>query len=219
MAISKTAEVYDDLKEELLNGAFRPGAKLAIDGLATRYTVSASAIREALARLTSDRLVVAMPQRGFHVAAISREDLLDLTEVRVEIEARCLRRSIALGDVDWEAQLLATWHRLSRAGASPEGRGHPDWAHIHARFHDDLVAACDSKWWLYLRGELYVQAERYRRMLLPQVEGIRNIEAEHREILDLVLDRQTEPAVEALTRHMQKTTRRLLESGLVRGHD
>lgn len=219
MAISKTAGVYDDLKEALLNGAFRPGAKLAIDSLASRYTVSASAIREALSRLTSDRLVVAMPQRGFHVAAISREDLLDLTTVRIEIEARCLRRSIALGDVDWEAQLLATWHRLQRTGALPEGRAHPDWTGIHARFHDDLVAACDSKWWLHLRTELYVQAERYRRMLLPQVESIRDIEAEHREILDLTLDRQAEPAVEALTRHMQRTTRQLLDAGLVQTGD
>jgi len=215
MSASKTAEVYGDLKEELLNGAWGPGTKLAIDPLASRFAVSASAVREALARLTSDRLVDAMPQRGFTVAAISREDLLDLTDVRVAIEETCLRSAIAHGTVDWEARLLATWHRLSHAGSRPEGRAHPDWARIHAQFHDDLVAACQSRWWLHLRAQLYVQAERYRRMLLPRVQSLRNVESEHREILDLVLARKADEAVKAMEDHLRRTTCGLIEAGLV----
>ncbi|WP_029004905.1 GntR family transcriptional regulator [Azorhizobium doebereinerae] len=215
MAISKTAVLYSDLKEELLNGGYAPGAKLAIDALAQNFEVSASAVREVLSRLTSERLVDAMPQRGFSVAPVSRHDLIDLTEVRIDIEARCLRRSIALGDFDWEARILATWHRLSRTGATPEGRAHPDWPRLHAQFHDDLVSACDSLWWLRLRDQLYVQAERYRRMLLPRVRFERDIEIEHREIMNLVLARNADAACEALSAHLQLTTRLLLDSEFV----
>jgi GntR family transcriptional regulator, carbon starvation induced regulator len=214
MAASKTAGVYDALREDILNGNHAPGAKLAIDGLARHFGVSGGAVREALSRLTSDRLVLSMPQRGFAVAGVSAEDLADLTAVRIEIETRCLRRSVQLGSVEWEARLLASWHRLSHVGSQPTGRTHPDWERLHATFHDDLVSACDSPWWLRLRDVLYIQAERYRRMLLPQVGRLRDVEAEHREILDLAMARDAEGAAAALARHLGRTAEHIRAAGL-----
>lgn len=78
----------------MLDGAHAPGSKLPIDQVAERFGVSLGAVREALSRLTSDRLVIAEPQRGFSVAPVSAADLIDLTTVRIDIETRCLRRSI-----------------------------------------------------------------------------------------------------------------------------
>ena len=219
MTVSKTAELYEALREELLDGVHRPGAKLGIDAIGARFGVSPSVVREALSRLTSDRLVNAMPQRGFAVAALSVEDLDDLTEVRIEVETRCIARSVRNGDIDWEAALLASWHRLSSVSASPEGRRHPDWERLHATFHDDLVAACDSAWWLRLRGGLYLQAERYRRALRAEADRTRDIEAEHRELLDLAMCRDAEGAARALARHLERTARAAREAGLPEWQD
>jgi DNA-binding GntR family transcriptional regulator len=216
MAASKTAGVYDALREDILNGSHAPGAKLAIDGLARHFGVSSGAVREALSRLTSDRLVLAMPQRGFAVAEVSAEDLADLTDVRIDIETRCLRRSIQLGGLEWEARLLASWHRLSHVAGQAPGRSHPEWERLHATFHDDLVSACDSLWWLRLRDVLYIQAERYRRMLLPQVGRLRDVEAEHREIFELAMRRDAEGAAAALARHLGRTAEHIRAAGLPR---
>src|SRR5580704_6681604 len=109
-----TQGAYEGLRADLLACRILPGKKLKIQELCTRFSVSLGAIREALSRLTSEGLVVAEPQRGFRAAPISPEDLSDLTRVRIEIEALCLRRAIAQGDVDWEARLVAAFHRLSR---------------------------------------------------------------------------------------------------------
>ncbi|WP_172328863.1 GntR family transcriptional regulator [Mangrovicoccus sp. HB161399] len=214
MSVSKTAEVYESLREELLDGNYRPGAKLGIDALAARFGASPSVLREALSRLTSDRLVTAMPQRGFAVAELSLADLDDLTEVRIEVETRCIVRSVLNGDVDWEAALLASWHRLASVGATPEGRRHPDWEGLHAKFHDDLVAACDSAWWLRLRGALYMQAERYRRAVRAETDRTRDVEAEHRELLELAMCRDAEGAAQALAQHLERTVRAAREAGL-----
>lgn len=213
MANSKTAEVYETLKTELLDGVHAPGAKLAIDQIAERFSVNPGAVREALSRLTSDRLVIAQPQRGFVVAPVSAGDLLDLTAVRIDIETRCLRRSIELGSIEWEGRLLGTWHQLSRTQAVGGGHANPEWVKLHGQFHDDLIAACDSVWWLRLREALYMQAERYRRMILPQARGGRNVEAEHRTILELTLSRDAERACAALTEHLNTTAEILLSSG------
>jgi GntR family transcriptional regulator, carbon starvation induced regulator len=210
---SRTTQTYEELKRELLDGLYPPGSKLLIDQLAERFGVSLGAVREALSRLTSDRLVVAEPQRGFSVAPISAGDLIDLTQVRIDIETRCLRAAILRGNLEWEGRLLDTWHQLSRTPPLLNADTfNPDWTRLHARFHDDLIAACDSVWWLRLRDQLFVQAERYRRMLLPYTRIERRVDEEHREILDLTLARSTERACEALAAHLQRTADILLAS-------
>lgn len=213
MAHSKTAAVYETLKTELLDGMHRPGHKLAMDLLAERFNVNVGAVREALSRLTSDHLVVAQPQRGFLVARVSQADLLDLTAVRIDIETRCLRRSIELGNLEWEGHLLSIWHQLSRTQPHVDGPADAEWSRLHIQFHDRLIAACDSVWWLRLREQLFMQAERYRRMILPHRRGGRDVDAEHRKILDLALARDADQACAALTEHLNLTAKILLSSG------
>jgi DNA-binding GntR family transcriptional regulator len=118
MAASRTIQTYETLRRELLDGDHPPGSKLLIDQLAERFGVSLGAVREALSRLTSDRLVVAEPQRGFSVAPVSTADLIDLTAVRIEIETRCLRRSIQRGNLEWEGRSEDSIFHIMRTTAS-----------------------------------------------------------------------------------------------------
>jgi DNA-binding GntR family transcriptional regulator len=215
VAGNRTTQTYETLKQELLAGMHPPRSKLLIDQIAERFGVSLSAVREALSRLTSDRLVVAEPQRGFTVAPVSAEDLIDLTAVRIDIETRCLRRSILRGNLEWEGRLLDGWHQLSRTPPFLAGGAralNPDWTRLHTRFHDDLIAACDSVWWLRLRDQLFIQAERYRHMSLPYARVERNVDEEHRAILEATLARDANRACEALADHLQRTADILLAS-------
>ena len=161
---------YDRLRADLLSGRLRPGEPVKISEIGAAFGTNVNAIREALSRLTSEGLVVATPQKGFSATPISAAELRDLTEVRIQIETSCLERSIATGDVNWETQIVAALHRLSR---TPERvPGDPDqtseeWARHHAAFHKALVAGCDSPWLLRIRETLYTQSERYRRLSVP----------------------------------------------------
>jgi GntR family transcriptional regulator, carbon starvation induced regulator len=83
---------------------------------------------------------------------------------------------------------------------------------LHTRFHDDLIAAFDSKRWLRLRDQLYLQAERYPRMLLPYARVERDVDAEHKVILGATLERDANRACIALAEHLQKTADILLAS-------
>ncbi|NVO25566.1 GntR family transcriptional regulator [Donghicola mangrovi] len=211
MAVSRTAAIYEALKEELLDSKHPAGKKLGIDQIAQRFGASAGAVREALARLTSDRLVIAQPQRGFVVTPVSRADLIDLTQVRIDIETRCLANSIERGTLEWEGQMLAIWHKLSNtASGRDDPHQHRKWSALHADFHDGLIACCDSPWWMHLRDQMYMQAERYRRMIFPHVQVKRDINAEHGQILNLALGRDTQGACDALAKHLQFTTDILL---------
>jgi DNA-binding GntR family transcriptional regulator len=210
-----TQAAYENLRADLLACRILPGAKLKIQELCTRFSVSLGAIREALSRLTSEGLVVAEPQRGFRAAPISALDLVDLTMVRVEIESLCLRRAIACGDVNWESRLVAAAHRLARTPErAPEdpARSSDAWAEAHAAFHLTLLEGCNSPWLLHLHTLLYAQSERYRRLSVPFAARGRNVNREHKGIVDATLARDAESAVRLLTAHLEATTRILLDA-------
>lgn len=212
---SRTAQTCDVLRDAIVCATYAPGERLRIDLLCKTLDASSGAVREALSRLTAEGLVQAQPQKGFIVALVSRRDLIDLTEVRVEIETRCLEAAIKAGDIDWEARVLSIRHRLSALTAtlkSQKGDETKEWHAMHEKFHTELVAACPNLWWLRLREQLYVQSERYRRLSGPADEGARDIEAEHNEITDAALARDAKAAKAAMKRHLEQTTKILLTS-------
>jgi DNA-binding GntR family transcriptional regulator len=212
-----TQGAYEGLRADLLACRIAPGSRLKIQDLCGRFSVSLGAVREALSRLTSEGLVISEPQRGFRAAPISVADLKDLTMVRIEVESLCLRRAIEIGTVDWEARLVAAFHRLSRTPervASDPARSADDWADAHAAFHAALVEGADSPWLLRLHAQLYAQSERYRRLSVPLSMQGRDVGKEHQEILDATLKRDGAKAVKLLTKHLGATTTILLDADI-----
>src|SRR5690349_6839687 len=67
-SVNLTQRAYEELRADILSCRIPPGAKLKIQDLCTKFSVSLGAIREALSRLTSEGLVTAEPQRGFRAA-------------------------------------------------------------------------------------------------------------------------------------------------------
>lgn len=211
---SVTQDAYERLRADLLACRLQPGARLKINGLCQALSVNLSAVREALARLTAEGLVVSEPQRGFRVAPISADELRDLTAVRAKIEGHCLERALAVGDVGWEASLVAAFHRLSRTPEREPGdeqRMSEAWAIAHAAFHDALAGSCDSPWLLRLRAMLYAQTERYRRLSVPLAEKVRDLNREHHDLMEAALARDITRTKALLTQHIELTTRVLLE--------
>ena len=94
---TRTEQVYEILRGELLNGGLHPGQKLKMVELTERFGVSQSVIREALTRLTEQGLLVATPQRGFRVRDLSIEDIAELTETRIQVESLALRLAVQRG--------------------------------------------------------------------------------------------------------------------------
>src|ERR1700676_3357233 len=102
------------VERDIIAGDLVPGARLGIVDLVQRYEIGATPLREGLSRLVSRGLIVAIGQRGFRVASVSREDLFDITRMRVVIEVEALRLAMGGGGDAWEAGILAALHQLRR---------------------------------------------------------------------------------------------------------
>ena len=82
---------FTRLRADILGVKFRPGERMHVERLRSEYGVGATPLREALSKLSSLELVVAEGQRGFRVAPVSIENLLDITKTRAWIEGAALR--------------------------------------------------------------------------------------------------------------------------------
>jgi DNA-binding GntR family transcriptional regulator len=211
-AKTQSDRMFDRLQADILACRLSPGSKLRINDIAESSEVSLGAVREALSRLAAEGLVIAESQKGYHVAPLSIEDLCDLTEARVEIERIGLSRSIARGDLEWETNVVAAWHRLSKIPEPlPEDPEVERWAAAHAEFHLALVAACGSNKLLQIRSQLYQQTERYRRYS-GVVARERNVSAEHQAIFDATIERDAAAAAAAIEEHLRMTAKILVGS-------
>jgi GntR family transcriptional regulator, carbon starvation induced regulator len=200
---------YAALRRDIVDGSLTAGMKLRPEALKERYAVSGSTLREALTRLVGEALVTAEGQRGFRVAAMSLDDLADLTRVRKLVETEALRQAIAEGGDVWEAGVVAAFHRLSkveeRLGTEKPEAVSEEWEARNRDFHQALLAGCPSRWLHHLYGVLYQQTERYRRVALATRSIPRNVHAEHTEIKEAALARDAERACRALGEHIDRT--------------
>lgn len=196
------------VERDILTGVWEPGTRLAVQALSERYGIGATPLREGLSRLASRGIVVAVGQRGFRVASVSRADLADITAVRVLVEAEALRRSMAGGGDAWEAGIVASLHRLRRCAERDPAtmrEGAAEFDAVHRGFHRALIAACGSERLLALHDDLYLQAYRYRRVMMRQFETATWFVEEHEALARLVLERRGEEAVDKLAAHLGQT--------------
>ncbi|WP_245313179.1 GntR family transcriptional regulator [Bradyrhizobium macuxiense] len=153
------------------------------------------------------------------MAALTVEEMNDVTFVRCELEGLALRRSIELGGLDWEARLLAAHHKLANTSVRDDRKPtRPSDAFVaaHAEFHATLIEACESPALIEICRTLYDASEPYRRMcyLLTDNRRAKKVSA-HRALMEAALARDADSAVKLLKVHYEHTTRNLINNNLL----
>lgn len=198
------------LQREILGGTLAPGDRLGVVDLARQYGMGTTPVREGLSRLLSQGLIVATGRRGFRVAEISRADLADLTALRAVIEIEGARLSFENGGDAWEAEIIASLHRLRnyirRAGLAAL-EGNPDYDALHKGFHVALIGACGSPRLLDTASTLYDLAYRYRRLMMRRLYDTDALIGHHEELADVALARDLPRAAVLIRAHLETTLR------------
>ncbi len=200
------------IRRDIIAGEFLPGTKLRIKVLAERYDAGPIPIREALSRLSAVGLIDAHEQRGFWVAPISATELNELLALRKNLEYEALKESVAHGNYEWEAQLLAAHHRLVHHSAAAGIQGKdptvvgPEWDKAHKAFHIALLAGCKSRWQMRFINTLSDQMNRYRHLSIHGgYSHQRDIDGEHKDLLEAALARDVDRACLLLDEHLTRT--------------
>jgi DNA-binding GntR family transcriptional regulator len=207
-AITLNSAALARLRSDILNCRLMPNERLRVEVLRERYGVSTSPIREALMRLEAEGLVVLEQNKGFRVSDVSLGNLNDLMSTRIEIEEIALRWSLKHGGVDWEANLLSAFHRLSRQEKFDAGsprRINETWSKEHENFHAALVAACGAPTLLAIRARLFEHAERYVALSIMANAPSRDDVSEHRQLMRAAVNRDVGRTLELNRAHITRT--------------
>jgi len=205
---------YRRIRLHIVNGRLKPGEKLKLDHMKEVYGASVTTLREILNRLAVEELVAAEGQRGFRVAAVSDAELRDLAELRTLMETHALRRSIAAGDLDWEARVVAAHYKLSALeGALMSGKAEAveRWVAADWGFHYATISACNMPVLARTHMSVFDRFARYH-MLALDFRG-RPAAEEHAELRDLVIGREADAAAELLARHIRGGVEHIMASG------
>ncbi|MEM9307518.1 MAG: GntR family transcriptional regulator [Pseudomonadota bacterium] len=214
-ARSVTTKIQGQLRRDIVSCILRPNERLTVSALSERYGISATPVREALNRLAAEGLVRSNYQRGFAVAAVSHADMVSLTKARVLLERVMLSEAISLGDNAWEERIVVSFHRLSKAtqaqavAKTDAARQYTEnWDRLHWDFHAALFMACGSHHLIEQAGSLFEASLRYMHLAcglgdttLPK----RDVDAEHRAIMESVLARDVDKAVALASAHIKST--------------
>jgi DNA-binding GntR family transcriptional regulator len=128
-------EAYEKIKRGILDLRYRPGEKLSETRLAEDLNLGRSPIRTALARLGGEGWIKVLPQSGTFVRDLSPQEVADLAELRLLLEAHAAQRAAERIDADDLNLLRTEFESLKAKGVD----GHfEDFLRLDDRFHTTL---------------------------------------------------------------------------------
>ena len=197
---------YDHLRQEIVSGRLQPGAELAEVALSEQLGVSRGPIREAIGRLAAEGLVTVRPRRGAVVRLISKDEFLELYQVREALEIMAVRLAVPrLGPDDFAALqgLIDTMARHAERGEVTE------FFEANVAFHAHLLEASGNGKLQELYGQLLGQMGRYRMRSLTLRGNLQRSVAEHAAILRAAKRGNTERAARLMSEHIRVPQQRL----------
>lgn len=139
--VNRTTEVYEQLRQAIVEGSIRPNERLIESDLAERLGVSRTPVRETMLRLTGDGLIVRQ-RSGWVVREHSAEEIREVYEVRAALEgfAAGLAASRA---TDAELEAIEAIHQSYIDSIQGSSRGHL--VEHNDAFHEAIIAAARNQ--------------------------------------------------------------------------
>ncbi len=203
-----TDKVSQLIRQDILNGVLKPDQKLVVAELKSKYVVGASPIREALVQLAWTKYVQLEPQKGCWVSPVTKRELSDLFESIKIASSHLLKKAIQQGDENWELDILAAFHKLSRIQHTGNTFNNSEWESRHQHFLISLLKGSDAHSMYAFFLDLDNQIKRYRYLALnsDKFDSHTFIDIdEHEVLMKLVLAKNEEKALQLLDEQLNST--------------
>lgn len=208
--ISIADQIFEQLERDILSGVYQRGELFSEMGLSKQLGVSRTPVREAIRRLEQENLLEDAG-RGLQVVGISREDMLDMYEIRMQIEGAAARRA-AQRVTDGELKAMGETLALQRYYVEKGGENSSDQIkNLDSSFHELLYRASGSKPYCDTLLTLHKRITKYRRASVSKhSRAIRSLE-EHEAIYAALSARDADAAEKAVTEHVRNARDRIAE--------
>ncbi len=209
---SLAEDIVDHLREAIYSGHLAPNERLREEVLASVLGLSRGPVREALAQLEREGLVIREPHRGATVARLSLEDLDEVHSLRLALEQLAIKEAIRnSADPHYFDQMQKVIDEMGVCLA--RGITTQEAAELDTRFHELICEASGHKrlvnMWLMLRPQIHifllsrnvVNAD-FSKYMLP----------DHQRILDILRAGDEQQALAKIEDHLKGAYERILKS-------
>ncbi|MDB4057044.1 GntR family transcriptional regulator [Candidatus Thioglobus sp.] len=85
----------DSIRNAIIRGDFKMGQSVTEAALSEALKISKTPVREALSKLESEGLVLSEKNKGYRIFSMTRDEYVELSELRFALEAQALRYGFA----------------------------------------------------------------------------------------------------------------------------
>jgi DNA-binding GntR family transcriptional regulator len=199
-------QAYQHVLQSIISGELKPGVRIPADAVAEALGVSRMPVRDALRRLEGDGAITIFANRGASVAQFSRDEVVELIEMRAVLEGLAARVALRNIGADEMEELEQLKRRMERASDDLS-----KWMFRHDDFHNYLSG-------LSRRALLMRQTERMRIMLRPYYRqyyyNTRELEIaglEHRKIIDALRKGDADHVEQIVRSHTLKNVKKIAD--------
>ena len=198
--VTLSGQVAGALRDAVLSGGVMPGAQMNEADLAARFGTSRGPIREALARLVQEGLLVSHPHRGVFVAELAEADLADIYLAREAIEGAAMRRVLQRPDrLAVRTRLEAETERMEAAMAADDWSGV---AEADLAFHAAFVGGAESPRLSRMFETVQAETRLCLHLLMAGYRASQHLGEEHRRLARLATGDDPAAAEAELARHL-----------------
>jgi DNA-binding GntR family transcriptional regulator len=199
MKPTNAEKAYTQIKGKIITAEMPPGSVINEAQLMEEFALGRTPIREAIKQLQTENLVMVTPRKGMFVADIAMTDLLQIFEVRVELEsfaARLAAERITEGEISELQKLAQTYQEVDLSDREALLK-------LDGEFHATLANATHNKFLIKEIEHYYNLSLRIWYIALNQAKPDDiDIDA-HIEILEAIQTRDAEKAGLRMRKHIQ----------------
>ncbi len=200
-------QVFEQLESQILCGQYARGEILTELKLCEAMGVSRTPIREALRRLQQEHLLEDTG-KGLKVLGITKEDLGDIMEVRLQIEGMAAARA-AVRITDEELKKLQETVDLQEFYLTKKDSDHIK--AMDSKFHELIYLYSGSTVFYDTLTPLHNKAQRYRKVSVENRSRARESVQEHRDIYEALAARDPELAAQKMLEHTKNAREHVLK--------
>ena len=207
--------VYEELKMQILKGSIIPGTRMMEVELAEEMGVSRTPIREAIRKLEKEGLVTIEPRRGAYASMISTEDMVEILEVRQDLEGLA---AYFAADRMTDAQMAELREESERYNDAVKRGNMEDMIKHDTRYHHIIVESCRNKILVQMIEQLQELVLRFRYIYYDNFRRAENMPEEHEAIIAAIAEGNADKARAAADIHIERLKELVLKEGIQQRH-
>ncbi len=206
MAIS--ADLFSTLKDKILTGELKSGEKMTEQVICKKYNISRTPVREALQKLEMEGLVESIPNRGFFVLGLTKQDYDDMFTLRQIYEVQAVKWAIERITTPEFEQLEETFEFMEFYTMKKDVA---KMLTINMNFHQIIYSASKNRMLKNLLSSYQGLLKHVENNSPKKQNYLYDIFEEHKLIFEAFKNRDVDAGAQAMVSHMLSSKKRYLD--------